>query len=38
MKPILPGQKGPDSLGGGHSLFGNVFDLRNQGSVGLNNW
>lgn len=34
MTPGLPGQGFPMN----HSLFGNVFSLQNQGSVGLSNW
>lgn len=37
MTPKLPGKDDPMVLGE-HSLFGNVFDLRRQGAVGLSKW
>ena len=39
MTPKLPGDKKETPMVlGEHSLFGNVFDLRKQGGVGLKHW
>ena len=38
MQPKLPGQKAPPIPFGEETLFGNVFNLKKQGSVGLSLW
>ena len=38
MAPKLPGQNFPPIPFGSETLFGNVFSLKNQGSVGLEHW